>query len=240
MLAFWQPAGRSAPAEVAPGRRSQDGLDPVEGGRGQGDELKVVQESAPHWLQAGFALELLMVHRPVGIRGGPQRVLLQLIGVDPPRGADLSGRGAQRPGNLGLEDPPVVADRTAGRAATAVGPPLIQQQVKAGDVEPDLFGDLVAGCLFGPPCSSTWPATRAIPAGGVARLNTSRPLGEEIITPTLAWSQRGATPPRAGAAGVMRRPPAVGRQRRASSSQPGHLGWSWRRRRRESASAGCG
>lgn len=108
-----------------------------------------MQEAAPHRLQAGFAFELLTVQASVGVRGGPQRVLLQLGWVDPPRGADLQGRGAQRPGNLGPEDPPVVADRTAGRAVAVVGAPLVQQQVQVGDGETDLFGDFVAGGLLG-------------------------------------------------------------------------------------------
>lgn len=43
----------------------------------------------------------------------------------------------------------MVADRTGGRAAAAVGPPLVQQRLQVGDGEADLFGDLVAGGLLG-------------------------------------------------------------------------------------------
>ncbi len=135
-----------------------------------------MQDAAPDRLQPGFALELPPPHMTVGIRGGAQRVLLQPVGVDPPRRADLPRRGLQRSGNLGLEDPPLVADRTAGRASAVVGPPPLEQQVQVGDFWTDLLGDLFAGRLLGAAMLLKWPETGAISTGGVARSNTSRPL----------------------------------------------------------------
>lgn len=108
-----------------------------------------MQETGPHWFEAGLRRELLLAEVPFGVRREAARVLLELVGVYPSGSAHLSGRRSDRPGCLSFVDPPAVAYGVVGRSAAPVGPPLLQQHVQVGDGQADFLGDFRAGGLLG-------------------------------------------------------------------------------------------